>query len=213
MLKLWGRATSSNVQKAMWAIGELGLAYERVDVGGAYGGLDTPDFGALNPNRKIPAIEDDGGVVGWESNAVVRYLASRYGAGTLYPEDWAARMAADQWMDWMQTTLYPDFGQVFWGLVRTPSAKRDGAAIDRALARAHQHYTALDAHLAGRPFVAGERLTMGDIPIGSTLYRYYDMAIPRPDLPRLRDYYDRLVDRPAYREHVMVSYDSLRATD
>lgn len=212
MLTVWGRATSSNVQKAMWAVGELGLPHQRIDAGGAYGGLDTPEFAAMNPHRRIPAI-DDGGLIVWESNAIVRYLSLRYGTGTLYPDDWARRAAADQWMDWMLSTLYRDWIDLFWGLVRTAPSKRDPAANAAAAARTHDHMRLLDAHLAKHPYVAGETLTMGDIPIGSTLYRYFDMAIERPSLPNLEAYYARLCDRPAYAAHVMVSYESLRVKD
>ncbi len=212
MLTVWGRATSSNVQKVMWTIGELGLEHRRIDAGGAYGGLDSPDYLAMNPNGKIPVI-DDGGTLVWESNAIVRYLAGRYGAGTLGPKDPGARAAADQWMDWMLTTLYPDWIATFFGLVRTAPSKRDPQAIAASAARAAKHYGLLDAHLAQSAYVAGDNLTMADIPIGSTLYRYYNMEIERPRLANLEAYYARLTERPAYRDHVMISYESLRATD
>lgn len=212
MLTVWGRATSSNVQKAMWAVGELGLPHQRIDAGGAYGGLATPEFAAMNPNRRIPTI-DDGGLIVWESNAIVRYLCTRYGAGTLYPDDWPGRAAADQWMDWMLSTLYRDWIDLFWGLVRTAPSKRDPAAIAAKAVRTGEHLQILDAHLAKQPYVGGETLTMGDIPIGSTLYRYFDMEIERPSLPNVEAYYARLRARPAYAAHVMVSYESLRVAD
>ena len=85
MLRVWGRNASINVQKVMWAIGELGLEHERIDAGGAFGHLDTEAYGTLNPNRRIPTLQD-GSLVLWESNVVVRYLASKYGAGGLWPE-------------------------------------------------------------------------------------------------------------------------------
>src|SRR5262245_34169260 len=119
MLRIWGRTSSSNVQKAMWAVGELALAHERIDAGGDFGRLDTDEYARLNPNRRIPTLED-GRVVLWESNVIVRYLAAQYGAGGLWPTDPAVRGVADQWMDWQQTTLGPEMRTVFWGLVRTP---------------------------------------------------------------------------------------------
>src|SRR5690606_22701182 len=119
MLTVWGRTNSINVQKVMWTVGELGLEHERIDAGGAFGGLDTAEYGRMNPNRRIPVLQD--GELGlWESNAIVRYLAARYGAGTLWAEDPAQRSEADRWMDWMVTTLLPDMTVVFWQLVRTP---------------------------------------------------------------------------------------------
>lgn len=203
MLKIWGRTNSINVQKVMWAVGELGLRHERIDAGGAFGGLDGTAYGALNANRRIPTIEDDGVVV-WESNACVRYLAARYGAGGLWPEDPVVRACADMWMDWQQTTLVTDMTTVFWGLVRTPEADRDHQAIEAAAGRLGGLWRRLDGHLAGRSFVAGEHLTMGDIPVGAACYRYYQLAIERPKLGALEAWYARLQERAPYHSHVML---------
>jgi glutathione S-transferase len=203
MLKIWGRTNSINVQKVMWAVGELGRPHERIDVGGAFGGLDGADYGALNANRRIPTIED-GDVVVWESNACVRYLAARYDAGGLWPEDPVVRASADMWMDWQQTTLVLDMTTVFWGLVRTPEAERDHAAIETAAGRLGSIWRRLDDHLAKRRFVAGDRFTMGDIPVGAACYRYYQLAIERPKLAAIEAWYGRLQERAAYREHVML---------
>jgi glutathione S-transferase len=203
MLKVWGRPNSVNVQKVMWTVAELGLAHERIDVGGAFGGLDTPDYGARNPNRLIPVLED-GDTVVWESNAIVRYLAARYGTGSLWPEDPARRADADRWMDWQLTTVQPAMGPVFIGLVRTPPERRDTAAIQAHAQRLVEAMRLLDGHLAGRRFVAGDALTMGDIPLGCVCWRYLELAIDRPDLPSLTSWYQSLTARPAYREHVMI---------
>jgi len=203
MLKVWGRTNSINVQKVMWAVGELGLEHERIDAGGAFGGLDTPEYGAMNPNRKVPTI-DDNGVIVWESNACVRYLAARYGRGGLWPDDAITRAGADMWMDWKLTTLLPDMGIVFWGLVRTPEDKRDHAAISAAAARLGETWKILDHHLASRPYVAGDALTMGDIPVGAACYRYHELAIERPKLPNVEVWYARLRERAPFRTHVMI---------
>jgi glutathione S-transferase len=203
MLKIWGRNNSINVQKVMWAVGELGRPHERIDVGGAFGGLDGAEYRALNANGRIPTIEDDGVVV-WESNACVRYLAARYSAGSLWPEDPVARAAADMWMDWQQTTLLTDMTTVFWGLVRTPEAERDHAAIEAAAGRLGGLWRRLDNHLAGRRYVAGDHFTMGDIPVGATCYRYYQLAIERPKLAAIEAWYGRLQEREPYRTHVML---------
>jgi glutathione S-transferase len=209
MLKIWGRATSMNVQKAMWVVGELGIPHERIDMGGKHGGLDTPQYLAMNPNKLIPTVDDDGVIV-WESGAVVRYLAARYGRGSLWADDPGERAQADRWMDWMQTTLMPAFFRVFVGLVRTPADKRDTKAIDAAAVEVGALYGIFDRALQGRNFIAGDRLTIGDIPVGCTLYRYFTLPIIRPSLPNLEAWYKRLQERPAYRQHVMVSYEDLR---
>jgi glutathione S-transferase len=203
MLRVWGRTNSINVQKVMWAVGELGLEHERIDAGGAFGGLDSEAYGKLNPNRRVPTVQD-GELVIWESNACVRYLAARYGAGTLWPEDPARRAVADLWMDWQQTTLLADMTVVFWGLIRTPEGKRDNAAIEAATKRLGSLWPMLDERLAGRPFVAGEAFTMGDIPVCAACCRYYGLPIERPRLVNVERWYERLKERAPYREHVMV---------
>jgi glutathione S-transferase len=203
MLRIWGRTSSINVQKVMWAVGELGLAHERIDAGGAFGKLDTPEYGRLNPNRRIPVVED-GEVVVWESNACVRYLAARYGRGSLWPEDPGVRAGADMWMDWMLTTLHADLLVCFWQLVRTPPERRDDEAVAAAARRLGPLWSILDNHLAGRPFVAGERLTMGDIPVGCAFWRYRNLAVERPPLGHLERWHEALAGREAYRRHVML---------
>lgn len=203
MLTIWGRTNSINVQKAMWAVGELGLAHRRIDAGGAFGGLDTQEYLAKNPNQRVPAIEDDGVVV-WESNAIVRYLAGKYGAGTLWPEDPAVRAIADQWMDWQQTTLSADMYVIFWGLIRTPEADRDMAAIETSAANLGGIWQRLENHLEDRDYIAGDAFTMGDIPVGAACYRYLTLDIDRPALPAIAAWYARLQAREPFRTHVRI---------
>jgi glutathione S-transferase len=203
MIRIWGRTTSSNVQKVMWAVGELRLAHERIDAGREYGGLDTDAYGGLNPNRRIPTLEDGDAVV-WESNVIVRYLAAKFGSGTLWPVDPATRAVADEWMDWQQTTLSEDMRTVFWGLVRTPAEQRDHDKIAAAVESLKEIWGRLDRHLHGRAFVAGDHLTMGDIPVGTICYRYHALGIERAPLPNLEAWYERLTSRAPFREHVML---------
>jgi glutathione S-transferase len=209
MLRIWGRANSLNVQKVMWTVGEIGTAHERVDAGGRFGGIDTPGYLTLNPNGRVPTIDDDGVIV-WESNAIVRYLAARYSEGNLWDKDPRARAGVDQWMDWMQTTLAPDFYAVFWAVVRTPVKQQNRITIDELCRQLADHYDLIDRQLASRPYLAGDRFSMADIVVGATLYRYYAMDIVRPPLLHLSAWYDRLSARPAYRSHVMVSFEELR---
>jgi glutathione S-transferase len=203
MLTVWGRNNSINVQKVMWTVGELGLAHERIDAGRQYGGLDKPEFLAMNPNGLVPTIVD-GDTVMWESNAIVRYLAAKYGCGGLWPEEPGARGLADQWMDWMVTVIIPPLIPVFLGLIRTQPEERDNDAIAAAANTMSERWTILDAHLAGRDFVAGDSLTIADIPVGCACYRYYAMDIPHPPLANLEAWYQRLQARAAFREHVMI---------
>jgi glutathione S-transferase len=203
MLRIWGREDSINVQKVMWLVAELRLKHQRVDIGGQYRGLDTTAYGAKNPNRRVPTIEDDGFTL-WESNVIVRYLAAKHSAGRLWPTDLKLRAVADQWMDWQQTTLLTDMRTVFWGLVRTPPEGRDHVAIGAAVESLKLLWARLDGHLEGRRFVAGDDLTVGDIPVGAMCHRYYALPIDRADLANLSSWYNRLKVRPAFQEHVML---------
>jgi glutathione S-transferase len=200
MLKIWGRANSINVQKVLWAANEIGIAYERVDIGGPFGGDREPAYLALNPNGLIPTIEDDGFAL-WESNSIVRYLAASRNS-PLWPQDPKARAEAERWMDWQLTSL-PGMTVLFWGLVRTPPEKRDPAAIEAARVQTAASWAIVDRHLAGRPFLAGDSFTMGDIPVGAMAYRWLNLPIERPALPNLQAWYQRLAARPPYRTHVM----------
>lgn len=211
MLTVYGRATSSNVQAVMWGIGELGLACERLDYGHVHGGLDTPAFRAMNPHGRVPVIRD-GDLVIWESAAILRYLAARHSGAPFWPEDPAARAGIDMWAEWGKTTFGRDFsGPIFWACIRTPPAERDDAALAEALARFDGHLGVIEAQLGSGDYLLGPDLTLADVMIGHLLYRYHTMDIPHADRPQIAAYYARLAARPAYAEHVMVSYDALRA--
>jgi len=203
MLTIWGMTNSINVQKVMWAVAELGLEHERIDAGGAHGGLDTPAFGAMNPNRRVPTLRD-GTFALWESNVIVRYLAAKHDAGGLWPTDLESRAVAEQWMDWQQTTLAPELRPVFWGLVRMDPARTDPAAIEAGIQNLQPLWGRLDQHLAGRAFVVGDRFTMGDIPAGAAYHRYRALGVERGRDENLSAWYERLKQRPAYRAHVML---------
>ncbi len=210
MLTVYGRRSSFNVQKVIWLVGELGLAHAHADRGGDAGGLDTPDFRAMNPHGKVPVI-DDGGTVVWESHAILRYLAARYGAPQFWADDPGDQSQADRWMDWGQVTLQRDFlTGVFWGGYRTPPAQRDEAAVAAAVDRCAGHMRLIDRTIAGNRFFLGDRLGLADIVLGTHLYRYFGIDIDRPPVPQVEAWYRRLTDRPAYRQAVMIPFDDLR---
>ncbi len=216
MLTVYGRKTSSNVQSVMWCAAELGLSIDRRDYGGKFGGLDTPDFLALNPNRQIPVLVDgNGGPPLFESAAILRHLAGRYGDGVFWPQDLDARTQVDMWAEWAKTTACGRFTlPLFWGLVRTAPSKRDWPAITRALAVFEDTIAIAEARLAQHPYLVGDALTLADIQLGHILFRYFTMDLPeRRPPPHLNAYYDRLCARPAYREHVMIDYSELTPPD
>ena len=194
MLKIWGRLTSVNVQKVVWCADELGLEYERIDAGGQYGLVNTPQYRAMNPNGLVPVIDDSGFVL-WESNAIVRYLAAQYGAGSLCPADVRMRADADRWMDWQAVSLIRSIGPAFIQLIRTAPEKRDLIVIENARIETEIKLGVLDTHLATREYVAGSRFTMGDIPLGCSVDRWFKLPLARESHPHVERWYAGLRGR------------------
>ncbi|MEI2387616.1 glutathione S-transferase family protein [Breoghania sp. JC706] len=212
MLTVWGRKTSSNVQAVMWCIAELGLDYVRHDVGHKFGGTDTDAFFALNPNRTVPVLQDGTNPPLWESGCILRYLAGAYGSAPFWPEELLARTEVDRWAEWSKINIALGFtAPVFWQVVRTPAQQRDPVRIRAGLDALERKLDIAEARLGIHGFLAGDDFTLADIQFGHVLYRYFDIDIERKPLPNLESYYARLTERPAYRDHVMVSYEDLRA--
>ncbi len=199
---VWGRKTSSNVMKVLWALDELGLPFERIDVGGAFGKTDTPEYRAMNPTGLVPTLQEDSFPL-WESNAICRYLCAAHApASPLWPQEVHARAEVDHWMDAQQTVLNRPMTVVFWGLVRTPPEKRDMAAVGEAIAETARAWALIDGRLARHPYIAGEACTLADIPWGVHAHRWFNMDFQPPAMPALRAWYDRLCKRPAFHTHV-----------
>ncbi|MET3790803.1 glutathione S-transferase family protein [Aquamicrobium terrae] len=211
MITVWGRATSSNVQTVMWALAELDLAHERIDAGGPFGGLDSVQFAAMNPNRLVPVLRD-GGEYLWESASIVRYLGARYGSEQFWPVDPLKRAKLDQWSDWTKTTLVPAFlGKVFLPIISAKPGARDDVAIAKGVADLTKVLQVFEERLREGSYLGGDAPCFADIVAGTLLYRYFTLEIERARLPHLEAYYDRLTQRPAYARHVMISYESMRA--
>jgi glutathione S-transferase len=203
MLKIWGRNTSSNVQKAMWAVGELKLEHTRIDVGGAFGKTKEPAYLAMNPNSLVPTLEEEDGFTLWESNSIVRYLAGKHDKScVLEPKDAKQRALASQWMDWQLSVVAPAIHAAFWGLIRTPAEKRDLAAIKASQDKTTAAMKMLDAQLGKTPFVAGPSFSYGDIPVGVMCYRYRQLVPGRPPTPNLDLWYDAIAKRKPFQDHV-----------
>ena len=198
MIRIWGRISSINVRKVVLAAQLLEIPFERVDAGRQFGITRTPEYLARNPNALVPTLED-GDFVLWESNVIVRYLCATHAAGTLYPQDLRRRFDAERWMDWQQTTLNPAGRDAFWQIVRTPEGERDAAAIDRSIAATEPLLATLDAHLARQAFIAGDALTMADLPIACEMHRWWGLPLRHADLPALRRWYDGIRRLPAAR--------------
>ena len=202
MLKVLGRNNSSNVQKVLWCLDELGLPFEREDVGGAFGRNRDPGYLALNPNGLIPTLVDAGRVL-WESNTILRYLAASYDTGELWEPDPARRAVGEKWMDWQLSVLAPPMTPLFVQLVRTQETERDAALVAKSASKAAAAFRILDQALRDAPWLGGPRFTIADIPCGVLAYRWMPLPIERPDLGSLEDWYARLSVRPAYRRQVM----------
>ena len=203
-MTLYGRRTSINVQKALWALRELDLPFDWVEADSAIGWPSNPDYlQNLNPNGRVPTLVVDGTIL-HQSNVIVRYLAYTYGRGSLWPEDAMVRAQSDVWMDWQQTECYQNLTPVFWGLIRTPPEKRDMVQLKAQIEKLHDNFRVLDRALKGKKYVAGDDFTMGDIPAGAALYRYMAMELDRPSMPDLETYYERLQERPVYRSDIMI---------
>ena len=196
MLTIWGRLSSINVQKVVWAAGEAGQGFERIDVGGSFGGLDTSEYRAMNPNRQIPVLRD-GELILWESNSILRYLAARYASGVLWEEEPARRALADRWLDWMLSELQPAMAPVLLGVVRKVPAFTDPKAVADAVGKAEALMAILEAQLADRPFLAGERFGMADIAVGCGVHRWLNMPLERVERPAVRRWYEAIRVRPA----------------
>ncbi len=211
MLKVWGRKSSSNVQALMWCIGELGLEYDRVDIGHQFGGNDTKEFLALNPNGTVPVLRDGTNAPLWETGCILRYLADAYGSEAFWPKDLISRAEIDRWAEWSKINVALLFtAPVFWRVVRTRKADMDLPVIDKAISTLEEKLVIANRQLETRSFLAGDRLTLADIQFGHVLFRYYDIDIERSHMPALASYYERLKGRPVYCEHVMLPYDELR---
>jgi glutathione S-transferase len=203
MIKIWGRKTSSNVQKAMWAVGELNLEHQRIDVGGAFGKNKEPAYLAMNPNGLVPTLEEEDGCLLWEANSVVRYLAGKHDrSGALEPKDPKQRALASQWMDWQLSVVGPAIFHAFWGLIRTPPEKRDMAAIKTSKEKTTDAMIMLDAQLSRTQYVAGPSFSYGDIPVGIMCYRFVQLVPERPSMPNLDRWYELIAKRKAFQDHV-----------
>ncbi len=204
MLRIWGRRNSGNVRKVLWTTAILGIDFELIEAGGAFGVVDTPEFAAMNPNRLVPVIDHESFIL-WESHSIIRYLANEFDdAGVLYPTLAQPRAEVDRWLDWLATTLQPAERPMFLGRLRTPPEKRDWAAIEASEKSLARLFTIVDDQLAANRFMAGQNFSLADIPMGVFAHRYLAMPeIERPALPHLTAWFEGLNDRPGFGKYVM----------
>ncbi|MDF1670779.1 MAG: glutathione S-transferase family protein [Roseovarius sp.] len=213
MLRIWGRKSSSNVQALMWCVGELKLKYDRTDAGHIYGGTDTSEFFEMNPNRTVPVLKDGDGSALWETGATLRYLANAYANDSFWPKNPSKRAQVDKWAEWSKINIALGFtAPVFWRVVRTPKAQQDPKAISDALRNLHSKLQIAEDQLQNNEWLSGADFTLADIQFGHILYRYFNIEIERPEWPSISRYFDSLLKRDPYKEHVALPYDELRAS-
>jgi glutathione S-transferase len=202
-LKIWGRANSVNVQKVLWCLAELDLAYERIDAGMAFGKNNEPAYLAMNPNGRVPTLVE-GDFVLWESNSVMRYLAMAHGRGSpIYPEAPKRRAGVDRWLDWTLSTVQPVDRPVFWALVRTPPDKRDMAAIQKDVDAEAVVWRIADAQLASRRFIEGDDFTLADIALGAYARRWLGVeGVSKPKLAHLDRWFAQFATRPGFQKFI-----------
>jgi len=198
-LTIWGRANSVNVQKVLWCLAELDLAYQRIDAGMQFGRNNDASYLAMNPNGRVPTLVD-GDYVLWESNSIMRYLCLAYGEGSpIYPAKPQPRAAVDRWLDWTLSTLQPVDRPVFWALVRTPPEQRDMVAIQRDADAEAEVWRIVEAQLATRRFIEGDQFTIADIALGAFARRWFGVeGITRPELPNLARWFAQFAARPGF---------------
>jgi glutathione S-transferase len=212
MIRILGRTTSFNVQKVLWLADELSLDYHHRELGGRFGGLDTPEFAQLNQMQKVPVLLD-GDLSIWESHTILRYLVAKYGNQTWYPDSAYKRSLYERWLDWSQTIFQPAFMSVFWGYYRLPPDKRDMTAVAAHLEKCVDCLEALDRQLSGTQYLAGDDLTLADIPTGAVLYRLTEQGV-NVTLPEfVAGWYKNLQLRRGYQKWVMSDFSELKGRE
>lgn len=211
MIKVWGRASSSNVQSVMWCIAELNLPHERIDAGLMYGVNTTPEYLEMNPNGTVPTMIDGEAPALWESGAILRYLANTYADDNFWPQNALQRADVDRWAEWSKVSVQMNFNApIFWPVIRLASKDRDEEKLTAAITTFEDKLRIAQDQLSRHQFLVGDHLTLADIQFGHILYRYFELEITRADLSGIRRYYDLLTAMPHYRKYVMINFDELR---
>jgi len=205
MLRIWGRTSSSNVMKLLWLCEELGIPFERIDAGGAFGRTKEPAFLAMNPNARVPTIEEADGFALWESNTICRYLVATHAPGhALHPAEPRVRAKVERWMDWQLGHLNAPMTTIFFTYIRTPEEKRNWPATHAARDEAEALWDMVEAALGEDAFLGGARLSLADVALGPYLHRWLKLPITRRPQPRIAAWYARLCERPGFNRHVAV---------
>ncbi len=211
-MKLYGRTTSFNVQKILWLLEELHISYEHIELGGKFGGLDSSEFGRMNPMRKVPVLVDDDKVI-WESHTILRYIAATYGKDIWFKEDAYERSLYERWMDWSHLMFQQAFMGTFWGYYRMPESKRDMNQVDKDLQICLDCLNQLESALTNKNYLLGTEISLADICSGAILYRLTSQGLNVPLPENVHRWYESLKRRPAYQNAIMSDFSELKARE
>ena len=204
MFTIYGRANSSNVRKVLWLCEEIDQSdYERLDYGSGYTPCSSPEYMELNPNLVVPTLVD-GDLVLWESNTILRSLATKHGPEDIYPMELASRAKVDMWLDWQLTTALGSIKHLFQGLHMKAESFTDPAGLEKAHTQATGAMGILDTHLAGgSTFIVADNLTIADCSLGMFVHRWFALPIEREEFTALAAYYERLKEREAFQKWIV----------
>jgi glutathione S-transferase len=210
MLKLWGRPTSGRTQKVLWTLAEIDLPFDLILASGEmgpggsvakgnkpFGLVDTPQYRAMNPNGRVPTIDDDGFVL-WESNSIVRYLAMQYAPDLLYGNDIRTFASASRWLDWENNELLPPQHDMVMHLIRLPEEQRDAQKLEKARLAFVKRLAIMETELGRTRYMCGERFTYGDIAVGLRVHRWRLFQLACPPFPNIDRWYKEITSRPAF---------------
>lgn len=202
LLRILGRANSINVRKVLWVCDEIGIAYQREDFGRGFTPTRTPEFLKLNPAGQVPTVIEDGFVMR-ESNSIMRYLAARHGAKTMYPDDLRQRQQIEQWMDWVAYDVTHSLRGAFLGGHLQEAPWNNEWFVSQGRKDLTHQMKLLDDHLSALgPYMLGQDFTLADVPVGLVVNRWFSVTgFDKPSYPALASYYELLTERPAYRAH------------
>ncbi|MGA1527874.1 MAG: glutathione S-transferase family protein [Burkholderiaceae bacterium] len=202
-LTIWGRPEAVNVQKVLWCAEELGLDYTRIDAGGRFGGLDTPEFLGMNPWGRVPVIRHNDFTL-WESNACLRYLCRTFKQGPFADMSDHAFAQADQWVDWLATTLYyPALRQYYLYQTKIPAAEKDPAKLAAFREEALIPLRFLNDQLGQRDFVASGQFSMADLLAGVYVDRWMRLDAEAQSLTHIARYFETLSQREPYKKTIL----------
>ena len=198
-LKIYGTA-ASRAARPLWVATELGLAYEHIPLPYLGGATRTPEFLKVNPNGRIPVVDDDGVLV-WESMACTLYLAGRFFGNdglSLAAQTHAERAEILRWSFWVVTECEKDALIFLMHGRLMPAERRKPQLAEEALRHLSSPLRILDQHFQGRAYLAGKRFTAADICVASVLAWLEGATDLMTQCPQVRDWLQRCLARPAF---------------